>query len=401
MLGETVQRSRPALRYLGLLWLAGLSLRLTVLAVPPLLPQIHQSLGLDETALSALTTLPVLLMAAMAPAGSAVTSRLGPKGTLRIGLVVVAVAAALRGTGGVAALFVLTFVMSAAIAAVQPAMPALVKQWAPRWVGLATAVYVNGLLAAEVISASLTLPAILPLTGSWPTALAAWSLPVVVTAALLGMPRRAHRAGAEPAAGRPGRARWWPDWRNGRTWRLGVLQGSGSAAYFGANALLPTYLHAIGHPGLVGAGLTVLNGAQIPASFLLAALPPRRTTSAPAIAVFGLMIVIGVPLVLSGNPAAILAGAILLGFTSSAMLITALTLPALLEGPEEAPRLSAGMFVIGYGMAFLLPLIGGAAWDISGVPAAAFAPILVGAAGLLALVPALRRDRAPAAEGAG
>ena len=476
VLAETAHRARPALRYLGLLWLAGLSLRLTVLAVPPLLPQIHQSLGLDETALSALTTLPVLLMAAMAPAGSAVTVRLGPKGTLRIGLVVVAVAAALRGTGGVATLFGLTFVMSAAIAAVQPAMPALVKQWAPRWVGLATATYVNGLLAGELIAASLMLPAILPLTGTWPTALAAWSLPVAATAALLGVPRRrtsqrapsAAAPPAEPAAGEPaegaardaagrwasepaaggagtargwpgdaaglpgngaedlagnraedhtgtraevragngaggraGTARWWPDWRNGRTWRLGLLQGAGSAAYFGTNAFLPTYLHAIGHPGLVGAGLTALNAAQIPASFLLAALPPRRTTSAPAIAVLAVIILTGVPLVLSGNPAAILAGAILLGFTSSSMLITALTLPALLESPEEAPRLSAGMFVIGYGLAFLLPLVGGAAWDGSGVPAAAFAPILAGAVGLLALVPALRRDRAPVAEGAG
>lgn len=394
---ETGLRSRPGLRYLGLLWLAGLSLRLTVLAVPPLLPQIRQALGLDETALSALTTLPVLLMAVMAPAGSAVTSRLGPRGTLRIGLVVVAVAAALRGTGGAAALFGLTFVMSAAIAAVQPAMPALVKLWTPRWVGLATAVYVNGLLAGELIAASLTLPAVLPLTGGWPAALAVWSLPVAATVILLSISRRPARLAA--GASTAGAARWWPDWRNGRTWRLGLLQGTGSAAYFGTNAFLPTYLHAIGHPGLVGAGLTALNAAQIPASLLLAVLPPRRTTGAAAIAVLAVTTAAGVPLVLSGIPAAILAGAILLGFTSSSMLITALTLPALLEAPDEAPRLSAGMFVIGYGMAFLLPLAGGAAWDGSGVPATAFAPVLASAIGLLAMAPVLRREQVPAAPG--
>lgn len=393
--------SWPSLRYLGLLWLAGLSVRITVLAVPPLLPQIRQAAGLDEAALSALTTLPVLLMAVMAPAGSAVTSRLGPKGTLRICLIVIAVAGALRGTAGAAALFGLTFVMGAAIAAVQPAMPALVKQWEPRWIGLATAVYVNGLLAGELISASLTLPGVLPLTGSWPAALAAWSLPVAATAVLLGVPRRRSpaRTGHVAPAARP--ARWWPDWRNGRTWRLGLLQGTGSAAYFGANAFLPTYLHAIGHPGLVGPGLTALNAAQIPASLLLAAVPPRRTTGAAAVAVMAVTSAAGVPLMLSGNPAAILAGATLVGFTSSSMLITALTLPALLEGPDEAPRLSAGMFVIGYGMAFLLPLAGGAAWDSSGVPATAFAPILASAALLLAVARALRSDRAPSARGPG
>lgn len=384
------------LGYLALLWLAGLSLRVTVLAVPPLLPQVRQATGLNEAALSALTTLPVLLMALMAPGGSAVTARLGPKGTLRIGLVVIAVSAALRGAGGAVALFGLTVVMGAAIAAVQPAMPALVKQWEPRWIGLATAVYVNGLLAGELIAASVTLPGVLPVTGSWQTALAVWSLPVAATAALLGIARR-RPGGASRSAG-DGRNRWWPDWRSGRTWRLGLLQGTGSAAYFGANAFLPTYLHAIGHPGLVGAGLTALNAAQIPASLLLAALPPRRTTGAAAVAVMAVTSAAGFPLIISGSPAAILAGATLLGFTSASMLITSLTLPALLEGPGEAPRLSAGMFVIGYGMAFLLPLAGGAAWDSSGVPATAFAPAIAATALLIVVAPTLRRERAPAAD---
>jgi CP family cyanate transporter-like MFS transporter len=81
------------------------------------------------------------------------------------------------------------------------------------------------------------------------------------------------------------------------------------------------------------------------------------------------------------------------------MLITALTLPALLERPDEAPRLSAGMFVIGYGMAFLLPLAGGAAWDASGAPAAAFAPLLACAVALLAASPALSREQVTSATG--
>src|SRR5271169_1739833 len=37
---------------LALLWLAGVDLRITLLAVPPLLPWIHRDLPLDETAVA-------------------------------------------------------------------------------------------------------------------------------------------------------------------------------------------------------------------------------------------------------------------------------------------------------------------------------------------------------------
>ena len=54
-------------------------------------------------------------------------------------------------------------------------MPALVRQWAPRRISFATAVYTNGLLAGEVFPVLLTLPVVLPLAGgSWRLDLAAF-----------------------------------------------------------------------------------------------------------------------------------------------------------------------------------------------------------------------------------
>src|SRR5207247_707653 len=46
---------------LGVLWLGGFDLRVTLLAVPPVVPLIHRDLGLDEKGISALVGLPVLL----------------------------------------------------------------------------------------------------------------------------------------------------------------------------------------------------------------------------------------------------------------------------------------------------------------------------------------------------
>ena len=84
-----------------------------------------------------------------------------------------------------------------------------------------------------------------------------------------------------------------------------------------------------------------------------------------------------------------LAGAAVIGFTSAALLIVAFTLPVTLPG--DAHRVSAGMFTIGYGLAFLGTLVGGSLWDATGRPESAFLPALLAAVWTLALSPTLRR----------
>src|SRR5258708_34892550 len=59
----------------------------------------------------------------------------------------------------------------------------------------------------------------------------------------------------------------------------------------------------------------------------------------------------------------------------SGVLALALALPALLVPPDDVPRLAAGMFTIGYGMAMIVSVIAGAAWDAAGIAAFAFLPI--------------------------
>ena len=89
---------RRVLLSLTLLWLAGAGLRLTVLAVPPVLPAIHGDLNLSETQVGILTGLPSLLFALAAVPGSLLIARLGPVTALAIGLLLDGVASPLHGT---------------------------------------------------------------------------------------------------------------------------------------------------------------------------------------------------------------------------------------------------------------------------------------------------------------
>src|SRR2546421_10872370 len=69
-----------------LLGLGGMFIRITILAVPPLIPLIHRDLHLDEKAIGAVVSGPVLILAIGSIPGSLLIARLGARGALLAGL---------------------------------------------------------------------------------------------------------------------------------------------------------------------------------------------------------------------------------------------------------------------------------------------------------------------------
>jgi MFS transporter, CP family, cyanate transporter len=329
----------------------------------------------------------VILLAAAALPGSLMIARLGARRALIAGVLLTAVASGLRGIGpSVAVLFAMTFLMGVGIAVSQPAIPTLIHAWLPDRIGVATAVYVNGILVGEVLSASLTIPVVLPLAGGvWGLSLAIWAVPVALTA--LGLAAVTPRL--PDASGGP-EVVWWPAWTRAETWRLGLLMSGGSVAYFTANAFIPDVLRASGRPGLIGPCLTSLNIAQLPASLLIGVLAPRVVGRRRPFMLGGLGTLAGLSLLVLGRGWHLVLGSGILGFCAASILILALTLPSLVALPGDVPRLSAAMFAIAYTYSFLAPLLGGVVWDLSGVPAASLLPAAVGSGTLLAAACGLR-----------
>ncbi len=273
-------------------------------------------------------------------------------------------------------LFAMTCVMAAGVAIVQPALPALVGQWFPTRPGFATAVYANGLLIGEAIPAALTIPLVLPLVGgSWPASFVVWAVPVAATALLTALSPGAAKSATSSSPEAP--SRWWPDWRSRELWQLGLMQGGTGGLYFASNAFVPDYLHAIGRPELVTAGLSALNLGQLPASLLLLLMAQRLSVSKPAIVAAQIVGFVGIATLLAAGPWFTIVGAGIIGFCCAFTLIVTLALPPQLVAADDVHRLSAGMFTIGYALSCLVPLAGGALWDATGLPAAGFvAPVV-------------------------
>src|SRR5262247_905237 len=132
-----VRVSPSLLVVLPLLWLAGATIRIPLLAVPPVIRLIHDDLHLSETQVGLLMGLPLAMFAIAAIPGSLLVARLGALRTLVVGMVITALAGSGRGGAlDVWMLYAATLVMGFGIAIMQPALPTLVREWVPQRMAL-------------------------------------------------------------------------------------------------------------------------------------------------------------------------------------------------------------------------------------------------------------------------
>lgn len=391
------QSPRSGIVALSLLWLSGACLRLTVLAVPPVVPLLHADLHLSETGIGWLSSLPPMLFAIAAVPGALLIARFGIVPALVVGLLLNAAGSAARAAfSDPAFLYASTIVMAAGVSIMQPSLPPLVRTWFPQRIGFATAVYTTGLLIGEVLAAGLTIPFILPLVhNSWRLNFVVWSIPVLLTALLVALyaPKLGGAKSAVPAAGR----RWWPDWRRPLIWKLGLILGSVNATYFVTNAFLPDYMTADGRPDLIGSALTAINLGQLPAAFLMLGIAGRLVTKPWAYAATGTLALVCLVGMLTMHGPCIVFWVAILGFTGAVTLILALALPSVLSAPDDVHRTSAGMFTISYSLAMALSVVGGWLWDFTHSPIAGFAPVAVCALLIIVLASTVKQaDYVPA-----
>jgi CP family cyanate transporter-like MFS transporter len=385
-----VNNFRAARASFGLLWICGVSLRLTVLSVPPVISLIQQDLNLSGTEIGLLSGMPVVVFAIFAAPGSFVVARMGVRGALVCGLLIAAGGTLLRiGVANAWQLYLTTVLMSVGIAIMQPSMAAAVREWAPERSVFGTAVYTNGLIMGEIIPVATMLPFVLPyFSESWRLALGVWAVPLIAAAVTVAIfaPRSAANTAGKVSVG------WLPKWNSRLNWRIGITLGSITSAYFCLNGFLPARLNAIGHQELISAALTGLNAGQVPASFLLLLTADKLQGKRWPYLVLGALSSACVVGILTTASAWTVFWASLAGFSLGAALALGLALaPLLCDNPNDVALTSAAAFAIAYGFAMLVSFISGVAWDLAGNVNAVLIPILLGSLPIFVAVPRFAR----------
>lgn len=344
------------LKIFAVLWLVGAYLRLTILVVPPLAAEISASFNLSASLEGSLTTLPVFMLALGAVLGSFIITKLGPRLALALAIPLVGLASAARAfSPSLSWLLIFSALMGLGIAIMQPALPVMLSRWLrPRYLALGSAVYMNGMLMGEFAAAGLTLPVVMPLVGnSWQMALVFWSLPALLVALLVFIPKQYAYLKLSP---KPANS-WMPDWRDPLIWRLGFLLAVSSSLFFAVNAYLVDLLTLKGEQHLIQQAFFWFNGAQLFASLLMLGMakswiakkePILFSLVACLLGMLGLLVLPGWFGLISGFS---------LSFSAGVLLILLVALPPQLRSGNEAGRLAAGAFTLSYSLSFVVPFV--------------------------------------------
>jgi len=371
-----------ALLLVGLL-LVALNLRPAISSVPPLLETIRQDLGLGRAFLGLLTTIPVLCMSIFALAAPKISGRIGAERAVLWSVILIGVAVAGRlAAGQPGVLFGTTLVAGVGIAVAQSLLPAVVKGWFPDRAAFVTGLYTVGITGGLALAALTTVPLERTLGGFWPGALAAWSLFAAVAVVFWLLLTARARSVSRPEVAYE-RARL--PWRSGRAWSVALFFGAESCLFFSSLTwLAPLYIDRgldEGHTGLL---LAVFALVRVPSAFVFPALADRSGDRRPwlaltlTLATFGFCAAGLVPLV---TPWAPWAWVVVLGLGVGGLFPLALTLPLDYSADaDEAGRLTAMTFFVGYIVAAVGPVAVGALRDATGgyaVPFVALAALSV------------------------
>lgn len=383
---------RQALLAYGLLWCLALYLRLTVLVVPPLIPQLKAVLGFTSSDVAIATSLPLVTLAFGALLAGWLLARVGALPGMLLGLAIMAMGSALRSLPeGFLPFMLATVLMGVGIAFMQTAIPVFAKLWAPGRIGRASAVYTNGLLVGELLAAGATGPlAAVWLGAHWQWAFALWVTPVplLMLALIVGCRHLPAMANGSRTA-----SLTLPNVQDGRMWRLVALLGAAAALYFTGNVFLPPLLEASARLELLAPSLTSLNGAQMLSSALLIFYADRLMGRARPLIGITALALLALPLMLWLPGGHVVWAAGVFGFFTSALFIFVLALPAWLVRLEALPRLMAGMLFFGYLLVFGITVVGGWLNDLSGTVALAFLPTLLISLVAMAVTPRLLASR--------
>jgi CP family cyanate transporter-like MFS transporter len=358
-------RLRSFLLVLCIVLLAA-NLRPALTGVAPLIGQIRADTGISNGVAGLLTTLPLLAFGLLSPIAPRVARWFGTERVLLASLLVLAAGILLRWAGAVAALFLGTVVLGAAIAVANVLLPSLVKREFPEHAGLMTSVYSTSLGISAAFAAGVSVP-LTQLAGiGWRGALAVWAIPALLAgvAWLSQLGRSDHPE--DPAARSPPGVR--DLWRSPLAWQVTLFMGLQSLAYYVTLTWLPEILQAEGM-GAARAGwmLGLSQAVAIVTMFLAPMIAERRSSQRGVVVVaVGMSGVGALGLLVAGSTASTL-WVVLLGLGQGASFSLALTFFALrAPDPGHAAALSGMAQSVGYLLAAGGPFLFGVLRDVTG-----------------------------------
>ena len=345
----------------------GYNLRGAITSLPPVFPELQDSLGLSSATVSILAATPVIVFGVVSGFSAKLARRAGEERVLLGACVLLVIGLIVRGAAPGALLFPGTIACSAAIAVMNVLLSSLIKRRWPERAGFLIGLYITALSAGAIVGSLVSVPLWQATSGSVALTLG-WLAAPAALAALLWLPqlRSAPPPASRTSAGQPGQAsRPAPVphariavHRHAITWHVTIFMGMQSLLYYATLSWLPTMLRDRGESASGAGDLLALMGVGNLAVSLLVPMAAQRMRSqvtlvAPTVVAIagGLAALLYAPL--GGAPA----WALILGAGQNAALALAIFFTAA-RAPHAgaAASLSSLAQAVGYLLASVGPL---------------------------------------------
>ena len=354
------------------MWLAvaaiffvSLNLRPSITSIGPLLNTITDELGISNTQVSLLTSIPVFCMGLFAPLAVPVLRRLGYKWAINVLVAAIGVSTAARMfSGSYAALILTSFVAGFAIAIISPMINAFIKERFPDKIEPVIGVYSLAMGAGATLSAGFT-GIFFERFDSWQMAVGLWgilSVPALILWTIAS--GRQEQKEAEQVREQGGRN----PWKTKRAWLILLFFGLQTSSFFSLTTWLSPVAQEQGFTLVTAASvLTTMSIVQIIGNIIIPILVNRYPNRIKWL--YGLLLIgtIGGGVMLSDADWAIWTGAILFGISLSGLFPIGLMLPldeAKTNG--EASSWSSMVMSGGFMMSAVVPLLIGTVYDLTG-----------------------------------
>jgi CP family cyanate transporter-like MFS transporter len=259
----------------------GFNLRGTITSLPPVFPELQDSLRLSSTEVSVLAATPVICFAVFSGFAAWLSRRLGEERVLLAAIATLTAGLLLRGAAPGALLFPGTVLAAAAIAIMNVLLSSLIKRRWPERAGALIGLYITALSVGAITGSVVSVPLWNATSGSLALTLG-WLAGPAALAALLWLPQaryttRPGAASAAPAAlpGDAAPARVAVH-RHALAWHVTLFMGLQSLLYYAALSWLPSILRDRGDSAAAAGDLLALMGVgNLAVSLLIPVLAQR------------------------------------------------------------------------------------------------------------------------------
>lgn len=342
----------------------------SIFCVPPVEYIIRQELLLDHAQVSLLFAVPFIMLVVLAIPAGFLGDKIGTRKAAGIGAILLVMGGILRGTAtDFPTLVAFTFVFGTGFGLVFPNLPKLVSAWVPREkAGIATGIFVAGLLTGGSLSLAITMPVIFPVTGTFQGIFYIWGIPALVATILWwAMVKDPPHISSSDQPKSQAKAPLYQLVRNKDLWLVAILLLLNNYFFFAWLGWTPALMIQKGAaPDLAALITSITTWVAIPSVLILPWLSRKLGLRKPFIWIPSIVHAIAVYGVIFMGVSACWWLAALIGISQGIRFVTIMALPVEMI-PKESVGAAGGMILsIGFIGGIIGPLITGHLLDLTG-----------------------------------